>query len=331
MRMAKLSLAFALLFLFIVALILTGYRANIPIDEVVERYWTPYSHWVEVDGSRIHYTVRGEGPSVLLIHGSGSEQGAFSDISEQLASRGFRAIALDLPGSGLSVSGQATEFNNMNNVHLTSNFLDKLNVMPEAIVGHSTGGQVAWTLALEHPDLTDRLVLIAPTGMPVESPLTWRIANIPVLGHLTRWITPTWALRSNLEEAFYDDTKVTEALVERYQNMILRAGARDALFQRMRSVSFARHEELRCITQSVLLLWGKEDIWLPPELANKFESKIPDSTTVLFDDIGHNLPEEASPTEVATTIKSWMASPLDPRPSVCGPNTQTPAVARAVK
>lgn len=122
MRMAKISLVFVILVLFMVVLTMTGYRANIPIDEVVERYWTPYSHWVEVDGSRIHYTDRGEGPPILLIHGSGSEQGALSDISEQLASRGFRSIALDLPGSGLSVSGQATEFNNKNNVNLTKKF-----------------------------------------------------------------------------------------------------------------------------------------------------------------------------------------------------------------
>lgn len=204
-----------------------------------------------------------------------------------------------------------------------------------AIVGHSTGGQIVWTLALERPELTDRLVLIAPTGMPVESPLTWRVANIPVVGHLTRWITPTWALRSNLNEVFYDDTKVTDTLLDRYQNMILRAGTRDALFQRMRSVSFARHDELHCITQSVLLLWGEKDIWLPPELANEFASRIPDSTTVLFDNIGHNLPEEASPAEIANTITSWIAKPLGPRPSVCaqnaGPNDKAATVARAVR
>ncbi|MFW2544896.1 alpha/beta fold hydrolase [Primorskyibacter sp. 2E107] len=295
------------------ALWAAGYRADIPYEQVRTTYQTPASHFVDVLGARLHYTDRGAGAALVLIHGSGAEQGAYTALGLALAERGFRVIALDLPGSGLSLAGPQTGFANADNVALVGAFLSALDLTPEAIIGHSTGGQIAWTLGLDSPELTDRLVLLAPTGLPTPSPLTWEIARTPVIGPMLKNVTPDFVVRGNLKEAMFDDTRITDALVHRYRDLLLREGARDALFARMNAISFARAGELPCLTLPTLLIWGEEDAWLPLPLATTFAAEIPNATLITLPATGHNLPEEADPTTLATRISDWLRGPQPPR------------------
>ncbi|MBL8560810.1 MAG: hypothetical protein JNN06_00890, partial [Gemmobacter sp.] len=153
--------------------------------------------------------------------------------------------------------------------------------------------------------------LVAPTGLPADSPLIWKLAGVPVLGAALRDITPDVVVADNLHQAFHDDTKVTPELVARYRDMILREGAREALFERMQAVSFARREELPCLTQPTLILWGAEDAWLPPALGKGFAAAIPGSELHLIPATGHDLPEEADPAMVAGLITGWLrAEPM---------------------
>ena len=288
-----------------------GYRADLPLAEVVTRHATPASHWVNVQGNRLHFTDRGTGPVVLMVHGSGAEQGAWDGIGAALMAQGFRTVALDLPGSGLSEAGPETGFTNSDLVALVSDFITAQGLGPVILMGHSTGGQIGWTLALDHPAQVARLVLVAPTGLPADSPLIWKLAGVPVLGAALRDITPDFVVADNLHQAFHDDTKVTPALVARYRDMILREGARKALFERMQAVSFARREELPCLTQPTLILWGAEDGWLPPALGEGFAAAIPGSQLHLIPGVGHDLPEEAEPALVAGLITGWLrAEPI---------------------
>jgi pimeloyl-ACP methyl ester carboxylesterase len=298
-----------------------GYRADIATAEVERAYGLSYSRSVDVGGVAINYTDMGDGPAVLLIHGSGADIGAWQPLSAALVEEGYRVLAPDLPGSGLSGMAADGEYTAISGAAFVEAFLDRLGIAQASVIGHSTGGQIAWRAALEDGSSVSRLILVATTGHPHPSPITWKLAQVPVLGEVMRQVTPRFMVRMNLEDAFFDDSKITEELVERYYTMIRREGAREALLARMRAVSFEGHERVACITQPTLVLWGEEDAWLPPELGEWFAAEIPDAQLVLLPGIGHNIPEEVEPQALAKTIGNWLAAAEDqpPRdePSTC--------------
>lgn len=305
----------------ILALGASGYRSDLPYAQIKARYATASSQWVDVQGASIHYTDAGTGPALVFIHGSGAELGAYADTATAMVQRGYRVITLDLPGSGLSIAGPDTGFHNDDNTKLVAAFLSEISVDPEAIIGHSTGGQIAWSLAIAAPDLAERLILIAPTGQPAKAPLTWQIAQTPVLGAMLKNVTPAFIVRQNLKDAVFADDAVTDDVVARYHQMLLREGARDALMARMKNVTFAGIENLPCVTQPTLILWGEQDAWLPVALADAFDAAIPDTTLITLPNIGHNLPEEVPAQTLAALMSDWLdqssETPVPPQPAHC--------------
>ncbi len=286
-----------------------AYRGDLDHAEVVNALAGPGSRTVDLDGMTLHYTDEGAGPAVLILHGSGADISGWQPFADALAARGFRVIAVDLPASGLSDPAPDGDYSIEAGVATAHAFLARLGVRPAAVIGHSTGGQIAWTAALEHPDTISRLVLLAPTGYPHPSPITWKLAQVPALGELMRHLTPRFLVRMNLEEAFHDDAMVTDALVDRYYTMIRREGVRDGLLGRMRAVTFDRHREVRCLSQPTLLIWGAEDAWLPPDIGGWFEAQISRARLVVLPETGHNIPEEAEPGALAATVAQWLAAP----------------------
>ncbi|WP_136444104.1 alpha/beta fold hydrolase [Pacificoceanicola onchidii] len=301
------------------ALGIAGYRADIPYSQVRIAYQTEASRFTQVSGATLHYTDQGTGEPLILLHGSGAEQGAYAALGMALTDKGYRVIALDLPGSGLSLAGPDTGFHNRDNTALLIAFLAKIGVQPKAIIGHSTGGQIAWTLGIDAPQVADKLVLLAPTGLPTPSPLTWKIAQTPVLGPMLKNVTPEFIVRENLKDAVFDETKITDAQVTRYHDLLLRDGARDALFARMNAISFERADELSCLTLPTLLIWGEEDIWLPLPLASEFQAQIPAADLITLPLTGHNLPEEADPAALAAHITDWLQRQTKPATSGAAP------------
>ena len=295
-----------ILVILVTLLIIFGYHGDIPYEDIKSEYRQVESQWVNVDGSDLHYVDLGKGPGIFIIHGSGAELGAFKPLTLELSQLGYRTVAIDLPGSGLSTASSDYGFTRDEEIILISKFLKIVDMTPFAIIGHSTGGQLAWTATLKLPELTKRLILISPTGFPIESPFAWQMANFPMLGTVMTKITPEILVRMSLEDVFHDDELITDDLVKRYHRMILREGGRQAMLSRMRLVSYDHHDKLHCSAQETLLIWGEEDYWLPVELGKRFESKIPNATLLTMADVGHNVPEEVDAKEFADVIDNWL-------------------------
>lgn len=177
---------------------------------------------MKVRNSDIHFIDEGDGIGVLIIHGSGASLSAWTSLSDELVKKGFRVVALDLPGGGLSTSPQAYNFTLEDDISLVFEFLKEIEFKPQIVLGHSTGGQLAWTASLRNPDAFEKLILVSPTGMPVQIPIAWRMAKIPLLGELMTKISPEFIVRMNLEDVFYDDNLISDNLVQRYHSFILR-------------------------------------------------------------------------------------------------------------
>ena len=78
---------------------------DIPLEELEKLYTDEYSHFMEVNGLRVHYRDVGSGPVIVLVHGIMSSLQTWDGWSRQLE-KSYRVISLDVPGYGLTGPGK---------------------------------------------------------------------------------------------------------------------------------------------------------------------------------------------------------------------------------
>jgi pimeloyl-ACP methyl ester carboxylesterase len=155
-----------------------------------EREYPPQGKFVEVDGVRLHYIERGQGPVLVLLHGNMVLSGDFdqSGLIDQAAEH-YRVIAFDRPGYGYSERPRTTVWTPENQARLLHHALQEIGVDSALVAGHSWGTMVALAMALEVPDFVRGLVLLSGYYYPsvrLDVPLMSPPA-IPLLGDLLRY------------------------------------------------------------------------------------------------------------------------------------------------
>lgn len=134
-----------------------------------ERRNPPMGRFLHVDGVRLHYLDRGEGPPLVLLHGNGSmiQDFACSGLVD-LAARRHRVIVFDRPGYGHSTRPRDRIWSPEAQADLLAAALQRLSLSGAVVLGHSWGASVAVALASRHPRMVRGLVLASgyyfPTG-----------------------------------------------------------------------------------------------------------------------------------------------------------------------
>ncbi len=134
-------------------------------------------------GVNIHYTVRGQGEPVILVHGLYSsalvnwdEPGTTAELA-----RHFRVIAPDCRGHGLSGKPEAEGSYGTNMVEDVVRLMDHLHVAKARVVGYSMGGMIAMKLAVMHPDRVTAIVLGGMGWQRADAAMNrfWEVVNSP--------------------------------------------------------------------------------------------------------------------------------------------------------
>ena len=121
------------------------------------------SHWARVGGLRVHYKCCGNGPTVFLLHGGASDWHEWI-MNLSFLTQHFRVYALDLPGFGLSESPNTPVTPPWFSSFL-KNLMDGLNIADTHLIGHSLGGTITLTFALDSPERVKRVVLVDSGGL----------------------------------------------------------------------------------------------------------------------------------------------------------------------
>jgi pimeloyl-ACP methyl ester carboxylesterase len=133
---------------------------NRQLAKKAEQKNPPMGKFIEIDGVRLHYVERGEGESLLLLHGNGSMIQDFECSGlVTLAAKKYRVIVFDRPGYGYSERPRGTIWSPDAQAALIHRALVRLGVSRVTVMGHSWGASVAIALALKHPDVVASLVL----------------------------------------------------------------------------------------------------------------------------------------------------------------------------
>ena len=155
-----------------------------------EQKFPPSGKFIHIDGIRLHYIDYGSGPTVLLIHGNGSQARDFvgCGLIEQLATR-YRVIAIDRPGFGYSERPRDRLWTPKAQASVLQHACVALGVERPIVLGHSFGTQVALALALEAPERVRGLVLVSGYYFPTLRLDAWLFSPpaIPVIGDVMRY------------------------------------------------------------------------------------------------------------------------------------------------
>ena len=282
-----------------------------PVEVLTPRWARPPSRFLAIDGMQVH--VRDEGPAddptpLVLLHGTGSSLQTWDGWVDRLTAT-HRVIRLDRPGFGLTGPNPSGDYTMASSAEFVRRILDRLHVRRAILVGNSSGGRVAWQVAVAFPDRVAALVLIAPAGYPRTTPLPLglRLAMSPIFGPLLTHVLPRSAVARGVRDSYGDPSKVTPEVVERTYEITRRAGNRRALGETLRQAQGADDApRIRDVRAPTLILWGTRDPVIPPADAARFHADVAGSTVVLLPGVGH-VAQEEDPAGTVAAVRRFLA------------------------
>jgi pimeloyl-ACP methyl ester carboxylesterase len=299
---------------------LSACATDIPVATVEQQYTSPASQFVQLsDGVRLHMRDEGppDAPVIILAHGSNASLHTWEPWVASLKGK-WRVVSFDFPAHGLTGPSTSGVYNGASYVRVVDELATHLKIDRFVLAGNSMGGGVAWRYALAHPSKVAGLVLVDAAGYPRigegKPPLVFRIARASVAGEIFSRFTNRGILRANLEQVIVDDSLVTDAMVERYYDLLMREGNRAATLARLRAGPDqpAAYKQMSTITAPTLVLWGDQDPWIPVGDAARFTADIKNATAITYLNIGH-LPQEEAASATASAVDAFLTRVYGPR------------------
>ncbi|MBK1716643.1 alpha/beta fold hydrolase BchO [Thiocystis violacea] len=266
------------------------------------------SQFVSAGGLRWHVQRMGQGPVLLLLHGTGAATHSWRDFAPRLAER-FTLIAPDLPGHGFTSAPPQDRMSLPGMAASVGALVETLGVQPELVLGHSAGAAILIRACLEGR--------IAPRGL-----ISLNGALLPWRGLPGRIFSPaaklfaTNSLVSTLFALRARNRKVIQRLVDSTGSTLEPAGV--DLYQRLirypshvrASLSMMAHWDLGLIEQGLpqlktplFLIVGEQDSTVSPREARRVRQGLrPDAELIELVGLGH-LAHEERPYEVADVVR----------------------------
>jgi len=277
---------------------------------------TAQSRYIDAAGKQVHVIEAGDGPPLVLLHGSGPTALEFLPLLERLSD--VRAIAVDRPGFGLSEPAPTpNEAFRDAAVDSVTSILDCLGLAETSLLGNSMGGTWGLWYALAHPERVSRLVLLGappllpgtrvpppllsvadPSGVPAPLPPPSRESVVQSMGGFgeAHTIVQYPDLVAAMVAAGSDGLAARASLTE-LQAVIAPTGWQPSLELKV--------EELQSLTVATLLIWGEHDPLGGADAARVAASTIPGARLELLD-AGHG-PWLGHPELVARMVRDFMA------------------------
>jgi 4,5:9,10-diseco-3-hydroxy-5,9,17-trioxoandrosta-1(10),2-diene-4-oate hydrolase len=305
------------LFYVAVVEVLSGSRGR---KQAMSQYQSHADHFVEIAGIATRYWQTGAGTeTVVLIHGF---SGSVYEWALNMASlgRSRTVIALDLPGYGKTGKPPVDYDYDFYSTFLLR-FFEALGIDRATIFGHSMGAMVAMHFGIRFPELTRRLVLIAP-AFAKRFPLFFHLMAVPGLGEYL--LRPSRSVRGT-EKAFrlitHEKIKYDPACIEQYHQYQHSSGYRQAQLSYVRGVinmfgltrkgkRYHRllQKRLPDMPAPSLLIWGKNDRIVPVCHATELRALIARCSFWELDRCGH-CPHFEYPDAFNQRVEAFLDSP----------------------
>jgi pimeloyl-ACP methyl ester carboxylesterase len=248
-------------------------------------------------------------PALVLVHGLFLSHRTFEDVIEDLAAR-FHVIAPDLPGFGESEKPSPARYGYGVEAHAeaVADLIAAFGVGRASVLGHAMGGAVALTLAADHGELVQRLVLEDPLAYPHRMSLRARLPLVPVIGGIVfKQLYGRATFRSLFGEEMYasGSTPPLER-VDWHYDIFNTPAARESAHAVLLATLDTRAVVARLprIVAPTLVLWGREDRIYPVQGAHRLAREIIGAGLEIMD-AGH-VPHEERPREFLALLTEFL-------------------------
>ncbi len=249
-----------------------------------------------------------DSPAVVLIHGLFASHRSFEEVIGPLAQR-FHVIAPDLPGFGESEKPNPARYTYGVEAHTeaVADLIAAFGVGRASVLGHGMGGAIALTLAADHRELVQRLVVEDP--LCYASPLSFRAraSLYPVIGGLLfKQIAGRGAFRGYFrDEVFPPGFDLPLARIDWHYDAFNSPPARESAHAVLRSTLDTRAVVARLTRVRVptLVLWGRHDKIYPAQGAQRLAREISGARLQIMD-AGHS-PHEERPEELVHLVTEF--------------------------
>jgi len=291
-------------------------RADIPYDTLETAYTSKTSQFTTLsNGLKLHYRDEGnpEGEPLVLVHGFSASLHTWEPWVRELGDT-YRIISLDLPGHGLTRADDGELVSMTGFVIAIQELADTLGLDAFTIAGNSMGGGAAWNYALDFPERTGGLILVDAAGWPREEgegegrPLIFKLLENDIARFLIKDLDMSGMIESGLKDSFYDQSFVTEEMVNRYASLSRAPGHRPAILKLTsdRDTRRAAGPDLMAqIKAPTLVLHGDQDNLIPVRAGERFAEHIPGAELVIYENVGH-LPQEEVASRSAADVRRFL-------------------------
>ncbi len=254
------------------------------------------SRFVEAGGVAWHVQTMGEGPALLLVHGTGASTHSWRDVMPLLAQH-FTVIAPDLPGHGFTSRARADGMSLAGMSRLVGDLLGTLGVRPELAVGHSAGAAILARMALDQRFAPRAIVSLNGAFLPfagvlrIFSPAAKFLASTSIAARVAamRARDPT-AVERLLESTGSSIDARGRAL---YARLVRSPGHVAGALAMMASWNLdAMPSQLRRLDVPMLLIAGANDRTIAPEQADRVAALLPHGRVERLAGLGHLAHEE---------------------------------------
>jgi pimeloyl-ACP methyl ester carboxylesterase len=270
------------------------------------------SNYFEINAQRMHYIDEGNGETILFVHGTPSWSFEYRNLIRKLKG-GFRCIAIDHIGFGLSDKPEHYDYSTQNHSKTLEKFVLEKQLENLTMVVHDFGGVIGLNFAIQYPEKIKRLIILNSWLWSSKTdPDFIRLSKIlksPFLPFLYRYLN--FSPRFILPKSF-GDKKISRQLLKQYTKPF--AGKT----QRNGALAFARSllndqdwfEELwskrkEISNKPTLFIWGMKDPVIKPHFLDKFQREFKNSAEIRLETCGH-FPQEEQSEEVIAAIMNFV-------------------------
>ena len=239
------------------------------------------------------YIENGDGRPIIILHGLMGGWSNFKGVYDYFPSDNYKVIIPELPVDSTPI----LKTNVATFSKFVFDFIQYKNLKDVVLLGNSLGGHVALLFARDYPKLVSGLIITGSSGLYEKS----------MIGDGYPKRSNYDYIKTKTEEVFYDPNIATKEIID---DVFASVNDREKLVRTLSLAKSAiRHnmaKDLPKMNTKTLIIWGKQDSVTPPNVAEDFNSLLPNSNLSWIDKCGH-APMMEHPNEFNKIMEDWLS------------------------